>query len=233
MSFSRALSPPDQPSPDSLTSAMVGIGFGLAADGDYAANIEDTLFYASTEGVDNDDLRILSLLVTWFGIHHTWVNADRLTRIVSQVRSQRVRALWSALCSWQAKDRRFARLSCLHRGPRLDILSVGSDFQIRRFGEDSRFVNTVLRVPSNLLRDRSADVLLPTDLARRHHAYYFRLLIGPTYRADVWATLEREPTLSVAEIARRTYASFSTAWTVRRDFAHLAPLRSGLTTRCS
>jgi hypothetical protein len=36
--------------------------------------------------------------------------------------------------------------------------------------------------------------------------------MGPTYRADVWVALEAAPHLSVAELARRTYASFATAW---------------------
>jgi hypothetical protein len=40
-----------------------------------------------------------------------------------------------------------------------------------------------------------------------------------TYRADCWAALEAEPSLSAAALARRTYASFATAWQVKRDFA--------------
>ncbi len=85
-------------------------------------------------------------------------------------------------------------------------------------GEDQRFAGSRLRVPANVLRDRPADVLTPAELASRHRAYRWRLVIGPTYRADMWAALEREPTLSAAEVARRTYGSFATAWQVRRDF---------------
>src|SRR5258708_15349273 len=40
----------------------------------------------------------------------------------------------------------------------------------------------------------------------------------PTYRADVWVALEAAPHLSAAELARRTYASFATAWQVKQDF---------------
>lgn len=47
-------------------------------------------------------------------------------------------------------------------------------------------------------------------------------MIGPTYRADMWAALEADPDLSAAELARRTYGSFATAWHVRRDFALVA-----------
>ncbi len=42
--------------------------------------------------------------------------------------------------------------------------------------------------------------------------------MGPTYRADVWVALEAAPHLSAAELARRTYASFATAWQVKQDF---------------
>jgi len=43
-------------------------------------------------------------------------------------------------------------------------------------------------------------------------------MIGPTYRADLWAAMEKAPDLSVADLARRTYASFASAWGVKRDF---------------
>ena len=42
--------------------------------------------------------------------------------------------------------------------------------------------------------------------------------MGPTYRADVWVALEAAPHLSAAELARRTYASFATAWQAKQDF---------------
>jgi len=45
--------------------------------------------------------------------------------------------------------------------------------------------------------------------------------MGPSYRADMWATLEAEPQLSAAELARRTYGSFASAWHVRKAFATL------------
>jgi hypothetical protein len=148
-----------------------------------------------------------------------WVNADRLTRIVAAQDSSRVRALWSALAYWQEKDRRFARLAKLHTAGRIDLLAAGTDFQLRRHGEDARFAGGPLRVPANLLRDRAADVEPPADLSRHHHAYRHRVMIGPTYRADMWAALEADPTLSAAALARQTYGSFATAWHVRRDFA--------------
>jgi hypothetical protein len=160
MPFKRAAAAPAPLDSDALTAAMVGIGMNFAASAARDPNIEDTLLHASVEGMDKGDLRVLAVLVTWFGIHAPWVNADRLTKLVSGSRSARVRAFWSALARWQGKDRRFARLA--------------------------------------------------------------KIMIGPSYRADMWAELENEPDLSASELARRAYGSFATAWHVRRDFGFLA-----------
>lgn len=216
--FSRPLEPAETPDRDALTAAMVGIGVELAAHAASDPNIEDTLLFASAEAMDGGDLRILAMLVSWFGVHHAWVNADRLTKLVAGRGSDRVRALWAALAHWQAKDRRFARLAGHHRGPRLD-LAPGAEFQIRRHGEDARFAGSSLRVPANLLRDRPGDIAPPEVLARRHGAYRWRIMMGPSYRADCWAALEADPGLTAAALARRAYASFATAWQVKRDFA--------------
>jgi hypothetical protein len=67
---------------------------------------------------------------------------------------------------------------------RCDLLRVGTDFQVRRRGEDPRFEATVLRVPGGTLRQRPADVRSPAALAQTHHAYRWRVIIGPSYGAD-------------------------------------------------
>ena len=219
MAHSRALAPARAPSADALTADMVGIGMLVGGAGSRNPNIEDTLLFASIEGMERGDLRVLAVLVTWFGVHLGRVNADRLTRLVGLQESKRVSAFWSALARWRASDRRFARLGRAYRGPRVDLLTAGTAFQIARHGEDQRLAGSTLRAPAKLLRDRPADVLTPAELARRHRAYRWRLVIGPSYRADMWAALEREPTLPAAEVARRTYGSFATAWQVRRDFS--------------
>lgn len=222
MPFGRPCAPAAPTGPDALTSAMVGIGMKLAAPAATEPNIEDTLFFASIEAMDGHDLRVLSVLVTWFGVHAPWVNADRLTKIVAGQKPDRVRALWSALGRWQARDRRFARLARVYAGARLDLLPTGTSFQVKRHGEDPRFEGSALRVPAKILRDRPADVMEPAELTRCHRAYRYRVMMGPTYRADMWAALEADPTLSAAALARKTYGSFATAWHVRRDFALLA-----------
>ena len=218
MAHRRATAPAQVPTGDALTADLVGIGMLVGGDGSRDPNIEDTLLFASVEGMERDDLRVLAVLVTWFGVHSGRVNADRLTRLVALQESTRVRAFWSALARWRASDRRFARMARSCRGSRVDLLATGTDFQVGRHGEDARFAGSRLRAPANVLRDRPADVLTPAELAARHSAYRWRLVIGPTYRADMWAALEREPALPAAALARTAYGSFATAWQTRRDF---------------
>lgn len=224
MAFRRSLVAARPPEAEELTADMAGIGMNLGGRADPEANIEDTILYASEEGMEKGDLRVLAILVTWLGIHGGRVNADRLVKIVRANPSRRVRAFWSAVGRWLAKDRRFARLAAVYRGPGVNLLSTGTEFQIRRHGEDPRFAGTPLRVPASVLRDRVADVSSPPELAKRHAAYRWRLIIGPTYRADMWAALGSDPHLNAAELARRTYGSFATAWHTRRDCAVAAQL---------
>jgi hypothetical protein len=203
---------------DDLTRAMVGIGMNFAAHPLADANIEDTIVSASVAGMIEDDLRVLAVLATWLSVHHAWVNADRLIRALHEHHSERLCAFWSAVGNWLAKDRRLSRLLKLYRGPRVDLLRSGSDFQIRRRGEDTRFKDSALRVPGGVLRDRPADVLAPRELAARHTAYRLRMQMGPSYRADMWALISAEPGLTPSQLADRAYGSFATAWQVRRDF---------------
>jgi hypothetical protein len=200
-----------------LTSSMIGIGMlfgGVPLD---SPNIEDTVLAASIEGMDRGDLRVLSVLTTWFGVHAEYVNADRLTRIVAG-QSPLVRAYWSSVVQTRPSDRRFRRLFEGYEGSRVELLPVGTQMQILRRGEDDRFAGGPLAVPAGTLRDRVDDVMTPSELAARHRAYYWRVVIGPSYRADVWAAMESDPEAKPADLGRRTYASFATAWEVRRDY---------------
>jgi hypothetical protein len=201
-----------------LTGALVGIGMAFAMDGAPNPNIEDTLLAASIEGMEGGDLRVLSVLMTWLEVHAAWINADRLTARVDQQSSDRVRAFWSAVAQWLGKDRRLARMAKAYAGPRLDLLATGTEFHLNRAGEDARFKGSPLRVPAGVLRNRKGDVLSPKELARRHSAYRRRIEMGPSYRADMWAALDKDPALSAAALARLTYGSFATAWHVKRDW---------------
>ncbi len=221
MGFSRA--PNIGPSPDDVnaTATMAGIGMNFAAQPDGDADIEATLVRASVLGMHDGDYRVLGILTTWFRVHIARVNADRLIRALSVHASDRVSAYWAAVAHWHEKDRRFHRMATAYKGSRIDLLPVGTEFQIRRRGEDERFRESVLRVPAGALRDRESDVLSPAALIRLHAGYRNRVLMGPTWRADVWTALEREPDLRVADVARRVGCSFATAWQVAHDFALL------------
>lgn len=215
MAFRRSTEPaiPDR---SDLTAAMIGIGMLFGGTPLPSPNIEDTILATSVEGMDRGDLRVLSVLTTWIGIHAPYVNVDRLTKIVAGA-SPRVRAYWSSVAAGRPADRRFRRLAVAYTGPRLELLRVGNDTQLRRKGADTRFAAGPVVVPAGTLRDRVADVMTPDELAARHDAYRWRVIIGPSYRADVWAALEADPKAKPADLARRTYASFATAWTARRD----------------
>lgn len=218
MTFRRSATLSDRPDEATLTRDMAGIGMNFAVEANPSAPIEETLVHASEAGMDDHDLRVLGALTTWVGIHHPYINADRLVRCVSEHESERVHAYWAAIGRWLSKDRRFARLVQLRSATAIDLLPVGTGFQIARRGEDERFAGSSLRVPAGTLRDRDADVLSPEALVRRHAGYRNRVLMGPTWRADVWTVLEEAAGLSVAEAARRAGCSFATAWEVMRSF---------------
>jgi len=222
MGFRRTRVPVGLLQGEALTSAMVGIGMNFSGRATPEVNLEDTLVAASIAGMEQDDLRVLSILVTWLAVHGAWLNVDRLTHLVLGQPSLRVRLFWSAVALWLAKDRRFARMAGAYRGPRADLLGAGTEFLLGRSGEDPRFKEGPMRVPAGTLRDRPADVLTPAELARKHRTYRRRILLGPSYRADMWAELEADPAISAAELARRTYGSFATAWHVRKDWEILA-----------
>lgn len=219
MAFSRASALAHRPEDGLLTRDMVGIGMNFAAEANPSAPIEETLVHASEVGMeDQHDLRVLAVLTTWIGAHHRHINADRLTRCVAAHGSGRVHAYWAGIARWLSKDRRFFRLEKLRPQAPVALLPVGNDFQIARRGEDERFMGSVLRVPAGTLRDRDTDVLSPTHLVRRHAGYRNRVIMGPTWRADVWTALEAEPEATVADVARRVGCSFATAWQVVQDF---------------
>lgn len=223
MAHRRLSGPEPRPPSDVLTARMIGIGMNFAGPVEADADIEGTLVHASALGMDDHDLRVLAVLTTWFGVHHAHVNADRLVRLAMAHGSTRVRAYLAAIAAWLAKDRRFARLEA--RVDLVDLLPVGTDFQLRRRGEDARFAGSKLRVPGGTLRDRAEDVLSPEARVRRHAGYRNRVLMGPAWRADVWTVLERSPDLSIAEVARQASCSFATAWQVAQDFKLLHPAR--------
>jgi hypothetical protein len=127
------------------------------------------------------------------------------------------RAFWSAFGLWMT-DRRFHRFRKLSTETERFSPFAGAAFAIARRGEVERFKASPFVVPNGALAARPKDVLTPQELAARHGAYRWRLIIGPSFRADCWASLEQNPEQTPAALARRTYASYSTAWAAKRDF---------------
>lgn len=223
MAFSRELGLENLPSGATLTRDLIGIGFALGGQGSVAPPFERTLVAASREGILLPDFRVLSLLCLWLERHSAQLNADLLTRLVRLIKEPRIRGFWAGVGGWLKKDRRFIHLQKLYRGPRITLPDTGADFQISRHGEDPRFKKTSLKVPANLLRRRDSDVMTPVELAKTNRHYHYRILIGPTFRADLWAHLEADPALSPADLARAASASFASAWQVKRAYALLHP----------
>ena len=89
----------------------------------------------------------------------------------------------------------------MYKGPPVDLLPTGTGFQIKRRGEDERFLGSKLRAPKGTLRDRHEKVLAPEVLCRRHAGYRNRVLMGPSFRADVWTAHEQAKGPSIAAIA--------------------------------
>jgi len=219
MGYSRNLLPDPLPTGEALDGMLAGIGCAVAATPLRDANIEDALIGAVAAGMEYDDLRRLGLAVQWIGAHARAINVDRLARAVPGLPGVRSRACWAAVARWQSADRRWARLAVLPDAA--ELLRTGNAFHMRRRGADPRFAGTGFQVPAGSLRDRPGDVLPAADLARWHHGYFHRILLGPSYRADMWAIAERERTLGASALARRAYGSFATAWQVRQDMALL------------
>jgi hypothetical protein len=220
MSFRRQIAPLVRLEGVALDRAMSGLGLRFAADPEPYPAIEDVLFFASQLGMEKDDYRVLSVLCKWIDVHGARINADRLTRLVDCFADhERTRAFWAAVGQWQHRDRRFIRLAALRSKRKRIDLFAGTDFQIQRRGEHPWFQDTALRVAAGTLRNRASDVSTPEELSQMHPIYRERVVQGPSYRADMWAALTLDPSLGPAELARRTYGSFATAWEVRRDWS--------------
>jgi hypothetical protein len=219
MAFKRVILPKEFASKHDLSRDMAGLGFLITAEAAMNPNIENTLIAVSIEGL-NGDYRSLSLLVSWLSIHHQAINADRLVKMLIQLRpNKKLLCFWSAAAKHVLKDLRFKKMQKLYKGSRLEITNKdATDFQIKRVGEDPRFEKTNLRVPANLLRNRPQDIVVPAALAKTHLAYRYRIVIGPTYRADQWALLEKVKEISPSELARQSYSSFGSAWQAKQDF---------------
>lgn len=219
MSFRRQIKPLVLLEGAGLDRAMSGLGMSFAVEPELYPAIEDVLFFASQLGMEKNDFRVLNVLCKWIDVHAARINADRLTRLVDHcAERERTRAFWAAVGQWKHRDRRFERLAAIRSTDDRVDLFAGASFQVQRRGEHPWFAGTSLRVAAGTLRDRASDVASPGHLAHLHPVYRERVVQGPSYRADMWAALTIDSSLAPAELAKRTYGSFATAWEVRRDW---------------
>ncbi len=61
----------------------------------------------------------------------------------------------------------------------------------------------------------------PAEFAKQHAAKRWRLVIGPTFLADMWAALEKDSAISAAALARRVYGRVCYGMARESDFAIL------------
>lgn len=213
MSFKRKISTDLYFQGEELSSSLKGIGFMIGSESLPNPNIEDTLISACIEGVGGD-YRVLSLLTDWITIHSSCINGDRLFRALIELDNAVVRNYFSSILKQYLKVIPQNKLKKIYSGKQFIL---GDKFLIDKKGIDQRFINTSFLVPAGLLRIRKDDILSPSELAKVHSDYYFRLIVGPTYRADMISRLIENPNISPSDLARKTYGSFATAWEIIND----------------
>lgn len=220
MSFSRTT--PTLLSDAELDAAMRSIGMrvGTPSQNCKSADIEVTLVSVAAAALPTD-YRLLSVLTTWFDVHHARVNVPRLHRMISQkTELPLLCAFWSAVGSWlERSDARWNVFTKQYAGNPLELEDPEiTELQLQRLGPDPRFAGSALRIHAKLLRLRPSDVESPVELASHHHTYLKRIELGASYRADVWAALDEEPSANPAAIARRVGCAYETARSVAEDW---------------
>lgn len=229
MPFSRAQPEPRADANLDAAIRSLGMRVGSSPASLEPADIELTLTSAVEQALPHD-YRLLAVLVTWLETHHARVNVPRLGRFVKRhaAGSRLVLAFWSAVGHWLgAADTRWLALERLYVGEALDLDDAEiTSIQVQRAGVDPRFAGSPLRVHAKLLRSRAADVDTSEQLAARHPLYRKRLELGANYRADVWYALERDPSATAAEIARKVGCAYETARSVAEDFRIVQRSRS-------
>lgn len=217
MSFKRITALAEYPKNEELTKKLIGIGFKIGGEKEENPNIEDTIIAAAIEGCGGD-YRVLSILTDWLEIHKEVINVDRLVMASKEIRNQKVRAYFSAIGFRFKKDSRFKKLIQVYKEKPV-FLGIDSSypFLVQRNGEDQRFLNSKLIVAKGTIRERKEDVSTPIELAKAHEDYYYRILIGPSFRADMVSLFLRDKNISPSELARKCYGSFASAWQVVTD----------------
>ena len=219
-----------------LDSNLQAIGFNIFCNKKSKdLDIEETIISASIEAINGKDNRLGGLLVDWVTIHSARINVDKLTKFVRQLDHDQykfVRVFWSANAQRLAlKDQRFKRLSQIYKGKRINLADYLTQKKIRPTnllitlkGCDERFENTCIRLPKGYFSERSKQILPSSVVAKNHLTYRYRLMMGPSYRADVWAIIKRHPKISAYALAKKAYCSYRTAYVAKKDYETLHTL---------
>ena len=207
------------------------IGFNLACKKKAIdPNIESAIVSAGVEAINKNDNRLGGLLVDWLSVHRPRVNADRLTKFVRSLKDSEykfVKIFWCANAQrFLAIDQRFKRLSELYKGRRIDFadrfLKPGQKKATKTLieikGEDKRFKGTCIRVPNGYFSERPKQIFSESVVAKDHLPYRYRVMMGPSYRADLWALLKCDPNVSAYALWKQVHCSYRTAYIVKKDY---------------
>ena len=215
----------------SLDSDLRAIGFNLGGGKKSTdPNIEASLISASIEAVNNKDNRIGGLLVDWITTHYLRVNVDRLTKFVFSLNDSDykfVKIFWCANAQRLfIKDQRFKRLSELYKGKRVSFADrflkkrqqKVTKVLIEIKGEDERFKRTCIRVPKGYFSERPHQIFPVSVIAKNHLPYRYRVMMGSSYRADLWALLDSNPNISAYALGKKAHCSYRSAYIAKKDY---------------
>ena len=222
----------------SLDSDLRAIGFNLSGKKkSIDPNIEASIISASIEAANNKDNRIGGLLVDWITAHYLRVNLDRLTKFVFSLSDSDykfVKIFWCANAQRLfIKDQRFKRLSELYKGRRVNFAdrSIKKGQQrvtkmlIEMKGEDERFKRTCIRAPNGYFSERPHQIFPVSVIAKNHLPYRYRVMMGSSYRADLWAFLDSDPNISAYyALGKKVHCSYRAAYMVKKDYELLKRL---------
>lgn len=223
---------------DYLNGQLRSIGFNIAClQTPLASDIEETLISASVETLHQKDNRLGGLLVDWLSLHYEKLNVGKITKFINNLPDNKFKYV---VCFWCAnaqrflqKDIRFKKLASIYKGKQICLADVwqGSS-QLKKniithmfldiYGEDERFKNTCILVPKNFFPHRGEQIFSPHKLAQWHAGYQCRVIMGASYRADVWSCLQQDPSMSAHALAKKNHCSYRTAYSVKKDFMTLA-----------
>ena len=215
----------------SLDNDLRAIGFNLSGKKkSIDPNIEASIISASIEAVNNKDNRIGGLLVDWITAHYLRINLDRLTKFVFSLSDSDykfVKIFWCANAQRLfARDQRFKRLSELYKGRSVNFAdrSIKKGQQrvtkmlIEMKGEDERFKRTCIRVPNGYFSERPHQIFPVSVIAKNHLPYRYRVMMGSSYRADLWALLNSDPNISAYALGKKVHCSYRAAYMAKKDY---------------